>query len=406
MVRKVYTIQEYEKSDAGENGEMSMKQPHKPRVLLLYKDMIPSVRLCGHVQLTYLDQAGEVSYRHRPIQQVQKADLNWAEIALFCRSDNPYALRLARALKQSDRQVGYIVDDDLLNVPMDLVSGAYFAQKDVQRSIRALMDESDILLSPSPVLLDQYAKADQRRILLEEPAIDPLPYAPRRDGPVRIGFAGSVDRTGDIERILRQSMLRIHQEYGKAAEFVFFGATPSFAQALEARCIPYCDSYDAYRSQLNELQMDIGLAPMPDTAFHACKHYNKFVEYAAAGAVGIFSDVKPYDRIRSNFDWPLLCHNTSEDWYQAMKRLLDHPEALDSYRRRAAELAAGPFSVPASAQRMAADLTEAQTDSVHQPVRVYALGLQKAAAQARRAFNGVRRYGSKAPALIWKRLRQ
>ncbi len=342
------------------------------RVLLIYKLMIPSVRLCGHCQLEELATRGAVEYRYRTTMGVSRQDLAWAETVLMCRLDNAYELRLARLLKQAGKNLIYVMDDDLLNVPESLASAPYYRQKQVQESIRGIIGLSDAILSPSPVLLDRYARDGRKGILLEEPVIDPLPREPREPGrPVCIGFAGSVDRAGDIEQLLKDTLLRIHREYGPRVRFTFFGAVPSFAGELDAHCVPYCDSYDAYRSTLRQLRIDIGLAPMPDTPFHACKHYNKFVEYAASGAVGVFSDVPPYDRLRSRFGWELLCPNRADAWYAVLTRLIDHPEERERMLARQDELVATVFSVPVIAET----LRQALDTLPHPPERKVVGGL-------------------------------
>ena len=383
-----------------------MKQTRRQHVLLLYKSMIPSVRLCGHSQLEYLAAQGQVDYRPRSVMKVSRDDLNWAEIVLMCRLDNAYEVRLAEMLKQANKYIIYVMDDDLLNVPASMTSGAYYRQKSTRASMEKLIAISDAVLSPSPVLLEKYAVDGRRGILLEEPAIDPVAYSPRDpDAPVKIGFAGSVDRTGDIEQILREALLRIHAEYGERVSFAFFGAVPAFAQALDAQCVPYCDSYDAYRRTLNELQLDIGLAPMPDTPFHACKHYNKFVEYAAAGIVGVFSDVKPYDRLEKRFGWRLLCGNTAGEWYGAIRQLLDDAERLDTFKQTAVCLAWETFSIPAIAGTLYHELAALPVQMGQSCPKAAALPLLKLMALLTRFVSGVRRYGLKAPAMILRRLK-
>ena len=45
----------------------------------------------------------------------------------------------------------------------------------------------------------------------------------------------------------------------------------------------YLEDYEDYRSAMGTLGWDIALAPLPDTPFHRCKHYNKYIEYASYG---------------------------------------------------------------------------------------------------------------------------
>lgn len=326
-------------------------------VLLIYREMIPSVRLCGHCQLEYLAEQGKLEYRAVQEMKLKAADLNWSDVVLLGRLDNWYEYQLARRLHEAGRTLVYILDDDLLNIPPEVSSAKYYGQKEIQGYIRGMIALSDAILSPSPLLLEKYARDGRRAIQIEEPAIDPVEYRPHDPArPVKIGFAGSIDRTDDLEHILKDALIRIKQEYGERVEFEFFGAIPSFADQLNATCIPYCDSYDEYRRMLNARQWDIGLAPMPDTPFHACKHYNKFVEYAAAGIVGVYSNVYPYTRITAFFGCGKLCDNNPKDWAKAIRSLIGDWEYRETIRRKGIENAHCELSVNRSANALLSDI--------------------------------------------------
>ncbi|MBO4697246.1 MAG: hypothetical protein J5643_08215 [Lachnospiraceae bacterium] len=315
-------------------------------VLLIYRTMIPSIRLCGHSQLEALAEEGLVSYRAVAETKIKKQDMEWADVVILGRTDSWYECRLADALFKAGRKLLYILDDDLLNIPPEISSAAYYGQKDTQMYIRGMIGMSDGILSPSPVLLGKYAVDGRKGYLIEEPAIDPVEYTARDlDKTVRIGFAGSIDRTGDVERILKGALLTIKRKYGDRVEFEFFGAIPSFAEQLGATCYEYTESYEEYRGVLNLLEWDIGLAPMPATKFHACKHYNKFVEYAAAGIAGIYSDVPPYSRLTEFQDCVILCENSEQSWVDAISLLIDNPEGREMVRENACRTAAGKLSV-------------------------------------------------------------
>lgn len=382
-----------------------MEQLSVRRVLLLYKEMIPSVRLCGHCQLAYLATQGQIEYRHLPVKNIKRKDLEWAEIVLLCRLDDNYERQLTRLMKKARKYVAYIIDDDLLNVPLELSSGAYYARTETQNNIRSMLRMSDAVISPSPLLLEKYAGDQRKGILLEEPAIDPVAYAPHNpEKPIRIGFAGSVDRTGDIDAILRNVLLRLKKEYDRNIEFVFYGASPACAKELNATCISYSASYQEYRQKMNELHLDIGLAPMPDTEFHACKHYNKFVEYSAANTVGVFSNNRPYDRLAEQVGWELLCDNTSDSWYATIKQLLDHPEKLDDLKRKVAILAETKFSIPSIAKELLQSIC-----AVPEEIRVKSVGsvsfcILRVQALIERIINGLKRYGLVGSIAVFRRM--
>lgn len=334
-----------------------MDETRKCHVLLLFRELIPSIRLCGHCQMEELAEVGKIEYRSCQEKRVTLDDMNWSDVVLLGRMDSWYEYQLARKLKAAGKYLIYIIDDDLLSIPSTLSSAAYYGQKQIQRYIRRMLEASDAILSPSPRLLEKYAVDGRLGLLAEEPAVDPIEYE-RHDSsvPVKIGFAGSIDRTGDIENTLAEVLKRVKNEYGSRIQLEFFGAIPSFAKELGAKTIPYCDSYDSYRKTLNDLKWDIGLAPMPDTAFHACKHYNKFIEYAAAGCMTIHSAEEPYLRL-DEFGCSVFAENNEENWYEQLCKAIDDVEYREDMRRKACVMAHTRLSCRKTAQELCERMT-------------------------------------------------
>lgn len=336
-----------------------MEKDARPHVLLLYNALIPSVRLCGHCQLDWLAQKGRLAYRSRQLLRVTRQDLLWADTVVLGRLDDPFALRLAELLQGSGKQLLYILDDDLLNVPQVCTSFPHYAEPGVQRRIRRLLELCDGLITPSPRLAEKYLRPGQKRLMIEEPALEPVAYVPHGEDTVTIGFAGSPDRTKDIEALLGTVLARVKKAYPERVHFEFFGAVPEFAAELDSTVIPYCDSYETYRRTLNSRGWDIGLAPMPDSPFHACKHYNKYCEYAAAGSLGVFSRVEPYTRIPAGLSGAVLCDNDPEAWYSALSRLIEDGTYREALRKQASHMACTELSLATVAEKFADDAGEA-----------------------------------------------
>ena len=383
-----------------------MENKRLPRVLMIYRVMIPSLLLCGHSQMEYLRDEGVVEYRCVQEQLLSELDLHWADVVLLGRLDSWFELRLAQDLHRNGRYLAYIIDDDLLHVPAEMTSAPYYGLPAIKRQISAIIDESDALISPSPLLLQRYG-AGKSGFLLEEPALAQAEFtAHAADAPITIGFAGSLDRMQDAESILRDVLPRIQSEYGQRVRFAFFGAVPQFAQALHAQALPFEPSYEAYLKQLCACGWDIGLGPMPTSDFHACKHYIKFTEYAAAGMAGIFSDVPPYDRLRAMNAPARLCDNTAEAWYTAIKGWLDDPAALEEARREAYAYAKQHFTCTSTAQGLLPLLEEAQSVLATrlQRRRKYHLGRDKVLNLVHHGVNYVRMYGWQSPKKLAQRL--
>lgn len=375
------------------------------RVLLVYRAMLPSIRLCGHCQLESLAKRGIIEYKAVQEMNLSAADMNWAEVVVLGRLDSWYEFQIARRFRRSGRYVIYILDDDLLNISPDVSSAAFYAQPEVRENILGMIALSDALLTPSPLLAEKYARDGRVALMTEEPALDPVPYAPHDpSSPVKIGFAGSIDRKGDLDRLLREALLRVRDRYGERVRFEFFGAKPGFIPALNARHIPYCDSYDVYRKTLDACAWDIGLAPLAASEFNACKHYNKFCEYAAAGIVGIYSDCMPYTRIPDRTLYGRFCSNTPEDWYDAICALIEDREAREACRECCCACAAGPLNVDAVADALWRDLAPLTEDLQLRQIPGNSLKILKLHNVRLRATDILRRYGLKTPFVAVKKL--
>ena len=305
------------------------------RVLMLTRERIPSAILCADAPLTELSRQGKLKYRWSRPAELSREDLAWADTVVFLRSDSRWEAALSKLAADSGRDTIYVLDDDLLSVPRELSSGEFYARESTRSSIREVMGNCRCLLSPSEELLGKYGGAFDRTGLIEEPALGGGEKSRRDDGRVVIGFAGSIDRAGDIDRILEKALCDILGKYGDRVTLEFFGARPTLADRPGVRHIPYQTDYSAYQKTMASLDWDVGLAPMPDTPFHRCKHYNKYIEYSAYGIPGIYSDVIPYRRAVRHGENGLLTENTPEAWAGALDTLIsDEP-----LRRRLAETA-------------------------------------------------------------------
>lgn len=364
-----------------------MEKRRLPRVLLIYRSMIPSIRLCGHTQMQALCDAEQIEYRYTSIRRLARENLSWPDIVLLGRLDTRAEGYIARRLKQMGKYLIYILDDDLLNVPDNISSAKHYKTQEVRTQIEKMIQLSDAILSPSPLILEKYALAHTRCMLTEEPALEPVSFKSHdSEKGITIGFAGSVDRVSDVENMLREVLERIQAEYGERVRFSFFGAIPSFAQNLNAQVIPYMDSYEAYRRALNEAEWDIGLAPMMDSPFHRYKHYNKFCEYAAAGIVGVFSRQEPYLRLEQKIGIGRFCENTVQAWHEAIAGLIDNAQEREQLREQACRYAHEHLTAECIADelmRAYPDVFAYRAQENEQPIHLRTIMLRQTAARLR-----------------------
>lgn len=137
-----------------------------------------------------------------------------------------------------------------------------------------------------------------------------------------IGFMGTLKKDIDFTPVV-PALKRIMAEYPEIC-VEFIGYIPK-AMIGNPRVSHYdfITEYDKFINFFWIRKWLIALAPLADNAFNNSKTNNKYREYAAAGYAGIYSAVEPYKQCVKNRESGLLVKNTAEEWYSAIKLLLE-----------------------------------------------------------------------------------
>lgn len=313
-------------------------------VLITSTTFIPSVILCGHCQMDYLEKLDELKYRFIISHFTKKEDVEWADIIIFLRSDSDIDSYISRIAKKAGKHLIYVMDDDLLNVPSYLSSAPYYSLPSTKKNIKTIMSNCNTFLTPSRVLLEKYGKSFKRCFLIDEPSLNIIDKKEKNEK-IKIGFAGSIDRSEDIQKILKEAIEIIHDKYKDQVQIEFMGAKPDFVDELGLTHLPYQDGYDAYTAFMSRCNWDIGLAPMPSSEFHRCKYINKYVEYSSFGIVGIYSNVEPYIYGITDKNNGLLVENNTKDWVDAISLLIEDNDLRNKISENCLNIAKNEYSL-------------------------------------------------------------
>lgn len=126
----------------------------------------------------------------------------------------------------------------------------------------------------------------------------------RRGRKPRVGWAGGVSHTGDLDLIVD-----VVRELAGEVEWVFMGMCPDAIR-------PYVNEFhggvdiEHYPAALASLDLDLALAPVEQNLFNECKSNLRLLEYGACGFPVICSDLVcyrgnlPVTRVKNRFrDW-------------------------------------------------------------------------------------------------------
>lgn len=243
----------------------------------------------------------------------------------------------ARFAQKKGIPVIYHLDDDLLNVPKSLGETKFAVYNDPRllANLRANMEAADLLYASTPALAktlesynldvpivggDLYCSVSPEQVLEPTPSTMPT-----------IGYMGTGGHSEDLALVL--PAVEALMDELPLLRFETFGSIPpppSFARFGD-RYMHHQPvfNYIEFRQRLNSLGWWIGLAPLQDTPFNRCKADTKWVEYSAAGAATVASDLPVYHNACS--DGAGILAGPTGDWVSALRRLIYDPHARQGY---------------------------------------------------------------------------
>ncbi|HXJ84312.1 MAG TPA: glycosyltransferase, partial [Candidatus Methylomirabilis sp.] len=318
---------------------------------------------------------------------------NWvreADVALVIR---PYREHERLVMDQglaAGLPMGVYLDDDFLALheygpPFDYMAPGTLGR----RNLVEILERADAVWVTSRFIAESVRPLN-RRIVPHQGTVphEWLPAdVPSRDPQRarRIGCVGTSFREEEL-RALWEALVRLSREYGTRLEFEFWGLDVSSLPALAApvRQVPYETSYFRFMLRLQEADFDILVTPLFDRPrARLAKAPSKYFQVAAAGALGVFSRVPPYERLPEGLTC-LKAENTVSEWYRVLREAVEMPaERFDLMRRRTLAHVREEFTETAEidlheAAWRATEFhakTRAARDADGRPRVVYALGM-------------------------------
>ncbi len=242
-------------------------------------------------------------------------------------------------LRESKKKCIYELDDDFFNTD-GLHKRTGRNKVNVKRTVdRAIWIASaaDAVVVSTPHLYKLASKYNDNVFLLPN-YLDPelwdisssqLSCEKKKSSIVKIGYVGTPTHNEDL-MVIADVMDKIKHEYGDKVEIEVIGAfqkdlnNPLFGKTIP---LPKSRTYPKFVKWLRkQVDWDIAVIPLVDDVFNESKSHLKFLESTALGLASICSDVPTYSSIVKNNKNGILVNNNFEEWYQAIKLLIDNHE--------------------------------------------------------------------------------
>lgn len=306
-------------------------------------------KLCFYNPLRVLEGTGEFIYF--PVFDFDTDSLHnllGVDCVIISRGRHENVLRILEYCKNYHIPVIYMIDDNWFSVGKDYPSpyASIFAPGlPAYEVFLSCIRESDAVLVYNPLLEEEVKKYAKRVIRLDvnisfddfkpletprnvfDEKIQKLTDWRRETNGLIIGYAGSARYNDNAFKAL----VKVKRNFPKKVRLLLFGVLTPAQKAMfddSEAVFPYV-SYETYGMIIAQLKPDILIAPLESSQTSQSKCPNKYLEYSAIGAVGVYSDLLPYSDVVSNGNTGLLVNDNVGSWESAIVELIN-----DSPRRK------------------------------------------------------------------------
>ncbi len=322
-------------SEAGHGPE----PPGVTTLLLVGDSAYPALELCFPPHPSAAPDSPALLPVYEPAVQVGAESLRWSDGVVLFRTVTEPGFRVLENAQAAGRPVAYFLDDDLLHLhllgpPWDVMAPGSARDLELRRQLSA----ADAVWSTSPRITEVVAPLNPR-VVAHQDAVDEsfLPEAPpprARRGALRIGAVGSGYQKLEFS-VIWPALLELAKRFGPGIELEFWGIDvgdlPPLGVPVTAR--PYRYGYRGFLADLGAAQFDILLCPLLDQpAPRRAKSPSEYFHAAVAGALGVFSDVEPFEELPHGLTC-LKVANSPEAWLAGLLEACTMPaERFDTMR--------------------------------------------------------------------------
>ena len=227
------------------------------------------------------------------------------------------------------------LDDNYFDLMMDKNS---WPTGEAVSIVSFLLHQADAVLVTTPALRQRLLEynsnirilpnqLDERLLIMRQPADNPSLFTPNR---IVIGYMGTFTHDEDFMLVL-PALKTILARYPGRVELQLIGVinreeTKKELQAFPIRYVyprPEEHEYPLFMLWFTgHVHWDIAISPLQNNLFNQCKSDIKFLDYAAIGTAGIFSQSTAYSSTVHHQQEGWLAENTTDAWEEALDTLI------------------------------------------------------------------------------------
>lgn len=305
-------------------------------ILCVYENRIATVTATENFFNELKEYDSRIAFRLKSVLKVSTADLAWCDILYMIRPNNAFFGRLAEEARKLHIFVVFFLDDDLLHLPEGNADMPWR-----KTGLLLAAKSSDIIVSSSPYICRNYSQDyGVQRTAMVDTAVPEKKIRQHIEGmneKIKIVYAAGLGHKTLFDRFVKPIIQDLDKRCGDRISLTFMGVHPELKKNEYQMPIHFIESLplNEYRKRIEQENFDIGLAPLITSEFTKCKYFNKFIEYAMFGIVGLYSDTEPYTFVVHDKENGLLVGDSPEDWLNAICRAVEDKRLMAECREHA-----------------------------------------------------------------------
>jgi hypothetical protein len=343
-------------------------------VLTILPGFIPSTIIGVLRPLAELERRGEIKLRLRlhNLPHFLSSDINWCDVAVFCRNCEINDLPTLYELKRKGKKVVYEIDDNFEEIPLTTDIGVYHRTFFRLHALKRFFALSDVSRIYSERMLQRAiahgARPQTIRSYFDKTLISDLSKR-ASDGVIRIAYpTGRIDDRDLEERIFSAVRKVLDQYVGKVEFHLWRKDVPKQLSGVKGVVLNKgVRGYDNFIRSFFQAGFDIGLAPGIDTPFFHSKTNNKYREFGGCGIAGLYSNFLPYSNSVIQEHSGLLVGSSTKEWAAAIERLVLDDKLRSRIVKNAADDVFSNYTFESAVESWRKCLLQAETHNIESP---------------------------------------
>jgi glycosyltransferase involved in cell wall biosynthesis len=269
-----------------------------------------------------------------------------SDILIAFRGCSRRSIKTFKAAKAAGVTTVWSSVDDLLELVASNPVGGRYQKSHIRESMEWMIRSADCIWVFSPFMQRKYAKLRDNVHFtysvgpfgsFSTTSVEESPHNPETI--VRIGHIGDFTHRDEMLPLIDAIHLLSKKELPIKWQFHFAGYTPEELVGNPfVLSTPYIKGVDAFHQWLRNASWSIGIAPLRNTVFNACKSDNKFRTFGGLGIAGIYTKVPPYLDAIDDGETGLLVSHDAKLYADAMEKLMMDTELRRKISNRASEI--------------------------------------------------------------------